>query len=155
MPCNRLLLLNTPVAAPIVIWRGSGIESRPVALVTSTGPSYFQSPQWGNGKWLFSAVDGNRYLVMPTGQVLQYVTGATSPSQLPAVASLDPSVWANPVLLTSAPAPQAPTGIMLSVTGSTLTVTAPTSYTGTFRVTVTASDGALSTAQSFLVRVTV
>jgi hypothetical protein len=67
------------------------------------------------------------------------------------VATLDPSVYSNPALLTSAKAPEAAPGATASLASGTLTLNAPTSFVGSFQVTVTAQDGNLTSTQTFQV----
>ncbi len=67
------------------------------------------------------------------------------------LADLTAAVFATPSLLLDATAPEAATGLTATLSGGTLTLNAPASFVGTVRVTVTASDGILTTAQSFRV----
>jgi hypothetical protein len=101
--------------------------------------------------------NGNRfYLLLPSGALYAYGGGSYAQTTADAnnlVATLDPSVYANPTLLTTAKAPEAAGGVMLSPAagGSSLTyqVNAPSSFIGTFQVTVTATDGIASTTQTY------
>jgi hypothetical protein len=67
------------------------------------------------------------------------------------VAVLDASVYFDPTLLLNAKAPVVETGASASVSGTNLNINAPTSFVGSFLVTVTANDGALTTTRSFVV----
>jgi hypothetical protein len=67
------------------------------------------------------------------------------------VATLDPSVYSNPSLLTNATAPVAATGVTATLTNGSLTLNAPASFVGTFQVTVTATDGIQTSTQTFQV----
>jgi hypothetical protein len=125
----------------------------------------FYTGQFGNAaKWLYSPIanaSGQHWytlvLAANGGQALLYAwNGGTNsvPVGSQPVAVLDPSVYADPTLLTNAKAPVLATGVSASVSGGTLTISAPASFVGTFQVTVTATDGSLSTTQTFLVNST-
>ena len=83
---------------------------------------------------------------LPDGNLTSAVPAGAQP-----VAVLDPGVYADPTLLTNARAPLAAPGATASVSGGVLTVGAPASFVGTLRVTVTASDGLLTSTRTFLV----
>jgi hypothetical protein len=119
----------------------------------------------GNGaKWLYSPVP-NSYgqhwytLVLSNGgsQALLYAWDGGN-SSIPAgstpLDTLDPSVYADPTLLLDAKAPVAASGVTAMLSNGTLTLNAPASFAGTFQVTVTASDGSLTTTQTFQVTAT-
>jgi hypothetical protein len=98
------------------------------------------------------------YLLLSTGDLYAYGGGtyaATVANSANLVAHLDPSVYANPTLLTAAKAPLstsvAGVPVTASTSGNTVTVTVPPGFTGTFQVTVTATDGITSTPETFLV----
>jgi hypothetical protein len=123
-------------------------------------PGGFYTGLMGNAaKWLYSTIPnsyGQHYytLVLSANgtQTLAYAWNGGS-SSVPAgatpVAVLDASVYSNPALLVNAKAPVLETGATASVSGSNLTIDAPASFVGSFLVTVTATDGALSSTQSF------
>jgi sugar lactone lactonase YvrE len=67
------------------------------------------------------------------------------------VATLDPSIYTDPTLLTNAKAPLAAVGVTAGLSGGVLTVNSPSAFVGTVRVTVTANDGILTGTQSFFV----
>jgi hypothetical protein len=129
-------------------------------------PDGFHTGLMGNAaKWLFSPVMNSQnqhfytLVLSPNGtQALLYAWDGGSkavPTGAMPVAVLDPSVYANPMLLLNAKAPEAATGV--TVNGGTtsvpvngmLTLAAPTSFVGSFQVTVTTTDGALTTTQTF------
>jgi hypothetical protein len=131
-------------------------------------PDGFHTGLMGNAaKWLFSPVmnSHNQHyytLALSTNgtQALLYAWDGGSkavPTGATPVAVLDPSVYANPMLLLNAKAPEAAAGVTVNggttsvpVSG-TFTLAAPTSFVGTFQVTVTTTDGALTTTQTFQV----
>jgi hypothetical protein len=119
----------------------------------------------GNGaKWLYSLVP-NQYgqhwytLVLANGgsQTLLYAWDGGN-SSIPAggtpLDTYDSSVYADPTLLLDAKSPAAASGVTAMLSGGTLTLNAPTSFAGTFQVTVTATDGSLTTTQTFQVTAT-
>ncbi len=94
------------------------------------------------------------YLLRSDGALFAY-DGATSYATTFAngtpLAQLGAAVYANPALLLNANTPVAPAGLTASVSGNTLTVGSTARFAGTFQVAVTASDGILSTTETFLV----
>jgi subtilisin-like proprotein convertase family protein len=113
--------------------------------------SFFQNFDGLNEKWLYSAVQNRYFVILPDGEVRP---GKTATSVASTFVTLDPRYWQDPTLIFNAPTPAAPPGASAVVSGNSLTVTTPAHYTGTFRVIVTATDGILTTSQSFLVHVT-
>jgi hypothetical protein len=123
------------------------------------GGSFFTGLMGHAAKWLFSPVvnaNGQHWYTLvlaPDGnEALLYAwDGGTSsvPTGATPLASFDPSVYADPTLLTNAKAPLLATGVTANVTGNSLTIGAPASFVGSFEVTVTASDGLKSTTQTF------
>jgi hypothetical protein len=100
--------------------------------------------------------------ILPSGNLYAFNGTTLSPGTDQLLATLDPSYWANPGLLSGA-APAAvppvtfspgPNPFSLTNNQGTLTITPDPSFVGTFRVTITASDGLYQTSQSFLVTVT-
>jgi hypothetical protein len=125
----------------------------------------FHTGLFGNAaKWLYSPAPNARgqhwYTLVPSadgGSASLYAwDGGTRsvPANAQPLAVVDGSVYANPTLLINAKAPLAPVGVTASVSGNTLTINGPPSFVGTFEVTVTATDGVLSSSQSFLVTTT-
>jgi hypothetical protein len=119
-------------------------------------PAYvFQAPM--------KNINGNiYYLLSPSGGLYAYDGSGsyahTFGNSANLVATVDSSVYSNPALLTGAKAPPAATvgGVPVNVsqpsgTPETFVVNAPMSFVGTVEVTVTASDGSLTTTQSFFV----
>jgi subtilisin-like proprotein convertase family protein len=106
-------------------------------------------------EWVFSTVQSRWYVILPTGALLAWDGTPHSLATSPQVAQLDPGIWQNPALLYNATAPVAPAGVTTSINQGTqvLTVTPPAGFTGTFRVTVAATDSVHTTQQSFLVLV--
>jgi hypothetical protein len=112
--------------------------------------------------------NGNLYYLLDTNGDLYAYDGSgsyahTFNNNANYITTLDPSIFTNPSLLTGAKAPLAPTGVVASPpTGSpgnpasgTFTVTSPTSFVGSFTVTVSATDSAgVKTTQSFQVNST-
>jgi hypothetical protein len=100
--------------------------------------------------------NGNPYYLLNTNGNLYEYDGSGSYAHTFAdssnlVATLDPSLYSDPSLLTNAKAPVAPTGVTATLSGGTLTLNAPGSFVGTFQVTVTATDGALTSTLTFQV----
>jgi hypothetical protein len=125
----------------------------------------FHAGLFGNAaKWLYSPAPNARgqhwYTLVPSADAssasLYAWDGGTRsvPANAQPLAVVDGSVYANPGLLINAKAPPAPVGFTASLSGNTLTINGPSSFVGTFEVTVTATDGVLSSSQSFLVTTT-
>jgi uncharacterized lipoprotein NlpE involved in copper resistance len=118
--------------------------------LTSTG-NYMQNAVGLNEKWLQSSTSnlsyGGWYAVLPDGEVRPW-SGGTSTGA--AVATLNPSVYADPSLLYSAPAPSA----VASLSGNVLTLSPPGNLVGSLNVTVTASDGTATASRRFAVTLT-
>ncbi len=97
---------------------------------------------------------GGFYLLRSDGALFAYDGSssytATFDNGTP-VAQLGSAVYSKPSLLLNAEAPEAPVGVTASVSGNALTVNTPALFAGTFGVAVTASDGILSTTQTFAV----
>ena len=66
------------------------------------------------------------------------------------VATLNPSYYADPSLLWNA---KPAVSVAVSVKGNQLTIQAPANATGSFQITVTASNGTLSASQTFSVSI--
>jgi hypothetical protein len=106
---------------------------------------------WGqNEKWLASN-SGYWYCILPDGELRRW-TGSMATTLQPAnlVATLDPSFYGDPSLLWNA---QPTATLAVSVKGNQLTIQAPASATGSFQVTVTASNGTQSVSQTFTVSI--
>jgi hypothetical protein len=109
----------------------------------------------GNPYYLLSA-SGGLYAYDGSGSYAH--TFANSTNQ---VGTLNASVFSNPSLLTNARAPlaigvgsAAVTVTQPSGSPATFSVNAPAGFVGTFQVTVTATDGSLTTTQTFVVAAT-
>jgi hypothetical protein len=102
-------------------------------------------------EWLYSATQNRYYVILPDGEVRPAST-LTNPATT--LVTLPTADWQDPTHIFKAAAPAAPTGAAATLSGNTLTVTAPSGFTGAFRVFVTATDGVLTTSQQFLVNVT-
>ena len=119
------------------------------SLGLSYSGSYFTN-SWGkNEKWLEGA-GGTYYAILPNGEFRKWtgtLDGMMSPANL--IATLDPTVYADPSLLWNA-APAAAPPLTLSIVGNQLTISAGQTA-GTYTVDVTASDGTQSTDRKFSV----
>jgi hypothetical protein len=160
---NPMLLLNAN-AAPTQYPQLQLVEQQFDLQEISGG---FYTGMRGNAaKWLYSPVanvNGQHYytLVLSANgtQASLYAwdggnssiptTGTTAP-----LAVLDASVYTNPTLLLNAKAPEAAIGVTASVSNGTLTINSPTSFVGTFQVSVTTTDGSLTTTESFQITAT-
>jgi subtilisin-like proprotein convertase family protein len=115
-------------------------------------------------KWLYSPIlnsaNTNWYTLVlsATGtQALLYAwDGGSSavPNGASPVAVLDPTVYADPTLLTNAKSPTATSNATAGVAGSVLTINSPANFVGSFQVSVNSSDGILTTTQTFVVQST-
>ena len=119
--------------------------------LTQPASDYFFN-SWGqNEKWLLGTGD-LWYCLMANGDLRQWagsMTATLQPSAL--IASLGVSYYNDPSLLWNAQAPGSTPNVTLTITGNQLSINAPAGYIGTFSVLVTASDGSLSSAQTFTV----
>jgi hypothetical protein len=70
------------------------------------------------------------------------------------VAVLDPTVYADPTLLTNAKSPTATSGATANVAAGVLTVNSPANFVGSFQVSVNSTDGILTTTKTFVVQST-
>jgi hypothetical protein len=120
-----------------------------IAYLVAGSPAYVLSSPINNA-------NGNPYYLLNTNGNLYAYDGSGSYTQTfsnsaNVVATLDPSIYGNPTLLTSAKSPVVATGVRASLVNGTLTLNAPSTFVGTFQVTVTATDGSLSSSQTFSV----
>jgi subtilisin family serine protease len=110
--------------------------------------SYYQNSFGLNEKWIGGS-NGAFYLLLPSGELRRW-TG-TPDSTLAAanlLGTLDAKYYNDPSLLLNAqPAPVSP--VTAIVTGSTLTVSAAASATGSYQIEVIVSDGSLSAVRTF------
>jgi len=105
-------------------------------------------------KWMQSASD-IPYFITPEGTLYRWEGGVDESMQVP-VAKFDPSYHADPTKLHEAVEPELGgviQGSTATLDGNLLTITPGEGYTGTIRVTVTASDGAQSGKETFYVNV--
>jgi hypothetical protein len=134
-------------------------------------PDGFHVGLMGNAaKWLFSPILNSKNqlfytLVLSAGgtqaQLYEWDGGSNSvPTGATPVAVLDPNVYFDPTELLNAKAPEAATGVTVNggttgvaVNGS-LALSAPKSFVGAFQVSVTTTDGALTTTETFQINST-
>jgi subtilisin family serine protease len=112
--------------------------------------SYYTSV-WGlHEKWLVGA-HSQWFFILPDGELRRWQGSvAATLGSAGLVANLGRACYANPGLLWHAQ--QAPP-ITIRVSGSTLTIHAPTGFVGSFAVSVTATDGSTTATQLFTVTV--
>lgn len=113
--------------------------------------SYYQGYSGQNEKWMIGSGD-NWYCILPNGELRKWAGTMSATLQAAnLIATFSTSYYNDPSLLWNAqPAGAAPT---LSVAGNVLTVQAPADSSGTFSIQVTASDGSLSSSQTFTVTI--
>jgi hypothetical protein len=150
-------LLTGAVATPAVYAQLQAVES----AYDLTGSQYFTNS--GIKAFVLQApqnnINGNTvYLLLQTGALYAYGGGSYSdttsdPNNF--VAMLAPSAYTMPALLTSARAPVAATGITATPSGGgsslAYSLNVPASFVGSLQVTVTATDGALTTTDTYQV----
>ncbi len=106
---------------------------------------------WGQDEeWLYSNTTNQWFVLLPDGRLYQTDNGATWGDH---VGTLSSDVHKELTLLTNAMDPGLLTGASASVANDDLELAIPGGYTGTFKVTLTASDGIVETMQSFYVKV--
>ena len=103
---------------------------------------------WGRQeKWLYGP-NGTAFFILPTGDFYQWTSGGANGNLL---TTLDPSVYADPTLLTN---PASPGSVAsTSFVGTQLTVTHVPNFAGKLYITVAANDGFTSTSKSFALTV--
>jgi hypothetical protein len=114
----------------------------------ASSATYYQNLLGMNEKWVIGK-NNVWYAILPDGQVYRWgasVMQTFSAANL--VATLSPSIYADPRLLTNATPPTAPT-LTFSFTGNQLTIQRPAGLTGDFFIDVTVSDGFTTTMQTF------
>ena len=119
--------------------------------------NWYQNLNGMNEKWFYSyAFGGIAVCILPDGSIRRYDAGGAAAmlSDASFLGRVDPSYYTNPLALVSVPAPASnvPPAIY-SVSGSLLTITPNAGYTGSFYVEIVASDGAMSTKRTVLVKV--
>jgi hypothetical protein len=152
-------LLLTAKASPAIYDQLLQVEQQ--YDLQELGGSFYTGLFGNAAKWLYGVIpnvngqhwytlilspDGSRTLLYAWDGGNKSVPVGSQP-----LAILDASVYADPSLLLNAKAPMLATGVGASVSGGVLTLTAPGSFVGTFQVTVTATDGTLTTTQAFQV----
>jgi len=112
--------------------------------------NYYENDYGLGEKWLRGG-DGTGawYCLLPNGEVRRW-TGSVS--NMPWVATLSPTYWADPSLLHDASLTQ-PGDVSLRLDGNVLSIDPRDGFRGSFRVQVSASDGSLSDSESFKVTV--
>jgi hypothetical protein len=116
----------------------------------ASNASYYFNTQGASEKWV---IDKNKfwYAIMPTGKVHRWnhsMTQTLTAANL--VATLDPSVYAEPRLLWNANPPVTPP-LTISFQGNQMTIERPASLTGVFFLDVTVSDGWLTAKRTIQV----
>ncbi len=113
---------------------------------------------WGmNEQWLWSSYYGGiAVCILPDGTLRHWDSAgpAAMLRQDHLVGRVDPSYYANPTLLNSAPPGGGASPATVSVSGTQVTVTPSAGYTGPVYVEVVATDGAYSSRETFIVNVT-
>ncbi len=121
-------------------------------LGLSYAGSYFLSSIGKNEKWLIGA-NSQWYCLLPDGSLYRWVSNPTLtlvPANL--VAPLTPALYNDPTQLWTAPV-TTPPPVTSSFAGNQLTLKCDPSFLGSFKVTVTASEGGAGVSQSFIVTV--
>ena len=96
-----------------------------------------------------SAATGGWYVIFENGEVHAW-RGSIEASQARAPLAVLGAVYnTNPERLINAQQPSGDLPVTDSLSGNTLTISPANDYTGSFNVTVTASDGSASAVQSF------
>jgi hypothetical protein len=115
-----------------------------------SGANDYFNIQGQNEKWV---IDKNNlwYAILPNGKLYRWtLTMAQTLQPANLIATLDPSIYAQPRLLWSASAPTTP-ALTYTWVGNQLTIQRPATLTGIFFVNVTISDGWATTTKTFQV----
>lgn len=116
-----------------------------------SGNYYYNSKGLGE-RWIVSRSDGLWYTILPDGRLYSWNSGENFSTEATLVATLDPRFAQDPSRLFDVVAPQSSPSLALELSGNTLTVSKQgIPVEGEVIVTVTASDGASSTQESFRV----
>jgi subtilisin-like proprotein convertase family protein len=158
-PLSVQLTASSPTNLPLTLRAEIFGYSKAYALKQQLGlflnGSLYYNSFGQKEEWMFSSVQNKWYVIFPDGELKAWDGTPNSFATSPTVETLDPAFWSNPSLLFNAPVPVAPVvTTSIDQNSQRLTLTPPTGYTGMFQVTVTASDGFLTTRQSFLVSIT-
>ena len=114
--------------------------------------SYYTNVWGQNEKWMSSRT-GTWYCILPNGQLRKWTGSmATTLQSAYLIATLDASVYADPSLLWNAK-PATAAAPTVTVNGNQLTIQAPAGATGAYQIQVVASDGSLSSTQTFTLTV--
>ena len=115
--------------------------------LTYAGSYYLNN--WGqNEKWM-SSTGSAWYCILPNGELRRWAGSMDTTMQAAnLVATLASTFYADPSLLWNAQASNAATPT-LSIVGNQLTIQAPAGMSDSFQIQVTASDGKLSSSQTF------
>ncbi len=123
--------------------------------ITSTGGNHPVTMDGHNAVWFFSPIlnqFGQHWYTLTSDGTLRAWQGYPDSTVGATVATVDTSVYGNPALLVNATAAPAPAATASVDSGGNLTVGLPSpNYVGSFFVTVTATDGLLSSKQTVLV----
>jgi hypothetical protein len=127
--------------------------------LTFTG-NYFQSFAGINGMWLRSAngsnaAHGGWYFLLSDGTLHAWDGGMSSATATtsPTVAALNPTYWANPMLLLNAMPTPAPDGVTVTVSGNAVTFGGFGNFTGTLFVIASVTDGIQTASTPFRISV--
>jgi hypothetical protein len=148
--------LITSSSAPYIPFAYSTEQS--LELKAPPGPNYFYNARGAQEKYLVSGTSnpagGGYYVIVPNGNLYAWdgVSINTTLDTTPVV-TLPTIYYDDPTQLVDIVPPGALTGVVANIVGNSLTVT-DTGFTGTATIYVTASDGLLSTTQTFLVTFT-
>ena len=107
--------------------------------------NFYQNLLGLNEKWLIGK-NNVWYALLPNGQLYRWgLTAAQTFTAANLIATLSPGIYANPSLLCNA-SPPTPPALTFAFVGNQMTIQRPASLTGTFFITITASDGFTMTA---------
>ncbi len=115
--------------------------------------SYQQNSQGQSEKWMTGS-NGSWYWILPNGEVRLWggsVVATMQASNL--VGKLDARFYYDPSLLWNAQ-PNTGAAPSLSIVGNQLTISAPSTTSGSYTIEVTASDGKVGVKQTFVLNVT-
>jgi hypothetical protein len=123
--------------------------------------NYFQSTFGINGKWLRStngsnAANGGWYFLLPDGSLHQWDGSSSSSTATtsPTMAVLDPTYYADPMMLLNAVPTPAPDGVTTTVVGNSVMFGNFGNFTGTLFVIASVSDGISTASTTFRISVT-
>ncbi len=119
------------------------------AYVLNSSGNYYTNSAGGNEKWIYSHAKSAWYVLLPNGELRRWAGSMTlTLTSANLLAKLNASYYADPTKLWNAPYAAMPPA-SLQISGTTLSVSAPSAWLGSYQVEVSASDGRFVVTRTF------